>query len=232
MVEKYKLIQRIENVAPPETAEPWDLSGWLIEYSNRTVKKAMLCLTVTEDILHQAQENNCDIIIAHHPLFTVPLNFNRGIDIYCAHTNLDKASIGTTETLIQTLDLTPNHEIQHDFLRFCDKTMTLQNLIEKLKTISSNIRYTNPQELSTVKRIAFCAGSGAEFWHDAFLTNADVLVTGDLKFHAALDSKIAIIDIGHFESEILVLKALAKLLQDETEICIAKEKSPIKQINS
>lgn len=170
------------------------------------------------------------MIISHHPLFTVPLEFNRGIDIYCAHTNLDKAACGTTETLIKQLDFTVNRTIEHDFLHFCDLNMPFNELLERLKQVSKNIRFANIPD--TVGRVAFCGGSGADFWHDAQEGGADVLVTGDLKFHTALDSKISIIDIGHFESEISVLAELARLLGNKVEIITAKEKSPIIQINS
>ncbi|MCM1009346.1 MAG: Nif3-like dinuclear metal center hexameric protein [Fusobacterium sp.] len=230
MVNKYELTQIIEQVAPPESAEPWDLSGWIIETERTDVNKVMLCLTVTGDILQQAEEYGCDMIISHHPLFIVPLDFNRGIDIYCAHTNLDKAPCGTTETLIKQLGFTVNRATEHDFLRFCELNMPFDELLEKLKQVSTNIRIAKPAK--TVGRAAFCGGSGADFWHDAYLNGADVLITGDLKFHTALDSKISIIDIGHFESEVGVLAELSRLLSPKVEIIKAKEKSPIEQINS
>lgn len=42
-------------------------------------------------------------------------------------------------------------------------------------------------------------GSGAEFIQEAFEYGADALVTGDFKFHTALDSPIILFDLGHFE---------------------------------
>ena len=232
MVNKYELTKIIEKSAPPESAEPWDLSGWIIETPNQDVKKVMLCLTVTEDILNQAQAQSCDMIISHHPLFTVPINFHRGIDIYCAHTNLDKAPCGTTEALINQLGFPVKRGLEHEFLRFCDCPISFDKLLESLKTISKNIRYTNPKNLTNINRIAFCAGSGTDFRHDALEYGAEVLITGDLKFHTALDSEIAIIDIGHFESEIPVLDELARLLNEKVPVIKAQEKSPIIQINS
>ncbi len=232
MVNKCELIKIIERVAPPDTAEPWDLSGCIVEYTDKEIKKVMLALTVTKEVLKQAQVSGCDMIISHHPLFTVPLEFNQGIEIYCAHTNLDKAACGTTQRLIKTLEFENSDAYGHDFLRFVDCEIKFDELIERLKKVSTNIRLTNPLGLTNLKRIAFCAGSGTEFWHDAKELGAEVLVTGDLKFHTALDSEISIIDIGHFESEILVLDELARLLGDKVEVIKAYETSPIKQINS
>ncbi|HIS37604.1 TPA: Nif3-like dinuclear metal center hexameric protein, partial [Candidatus Scatousia excrementigallinarum] len=74
-------------------------------------------------------------------------------------------------------------------------------------------------------KIAFCAGSGSDFIHEAAEHNADALVTGDVKFHTALESPIVLFDIGHFESEILVLDIFKSLLQN-VETIKANEKNP------
>ena len=72
---KYEIIKKIENFAPLETQEKWDCSGWLVETPQTEIKKIMLCLTVTKDVVRQAKEQNCDMIISHHPLFYVPLQW-------------------------------------------------------------------------------------------------------------------------------------------------------------
>ena len=61
---KYEITKRIEKFAPPELAEKWDCSGWLVETENQDIKKIMLCLTVTDDVVRQAREQNCDMIIS------------------------------------------------------------------------------------------------------------------------------------------------------------------------
>ena len=97
---KYEIVRKIEEFAPLETQEKWDASGWIVELANNEVNKIMFALTITDKVFEQAVTQNCDMIISHHPLFTVPIAFNKGIEIYSAHTNLDKAPNGTTETLV------------------------------------------------------------------------------------------------------------------------------------
>ena len=241
---KYKIITRIEQFAPLETQEKWDCSGWLVETENQDIEKIMLCLTVTDDIVRQAREQNCDMIISHHPLFMVPFDFcpimvsdmgegfnpQKPLDIYCAHTNLDRAQGGTTDTLIKTLGL--NQFIVTNsgegFTRYINYETSLQDFVERLKTISPHLRYVNNKGATELKRIAFCAGSGTEFIQEAFENGADALVTGDLKFHTALDSPIVVFDIGHFESEILVLPVFEQIIGDSVEFVYAKETSPFK----
>ncbi len=226
---KYKIITRIEQFAPLETQEKWDCSGWLVDTKNQDIEKIMLCLTVTDDIVRQAREQNCDMIISHHPLFTVPLLY-KNIDIYCAHTNLDRAQGGTTDTLIKTLGLDQFIVANsgEGFTRYINYGTSLQDFVERLKTISPHLRYVNNKDVTELKRIAFCAGSGTEFIQEAFENGADALVSGDLKFHTALDSPIVVFDIGHFESEILVLPVFEQIIGDSVKFVYAKETSPFR----
>ena len=228
---KYEITKRIENVAPTETQEDWDCSGWAVNvegYDN--IDKAMLCLTVTNDVVRQAKEQNCDLIISHHPCFYIPLDWS-GINIYCAHTNMDKAKGGTTDTIIGELGLS-NYKInvEHDFLRMIKYRTTVDVFSKLLKQISPNARLINNNNVTELNKIAFCAGSGSEFLNEAKELGADCLVTGDLKFHTAIESPIIVYDIGHFESEILVLPVFEKIIGKDVKIVYADEHSPFNLI--
>lgn len=228
---KYEIIKKIEDFAPPETQEKWDCSGWLVETNKSDVSRVMLCLTVTENVVKQAVAQNCDMIISHHPLFFIPFKFfqRKGlIDIYCAHTNMDRTAGGTTDTLIKALGFNVGEAV--DFVRYVSTEISLQKLLGCLSKISPNLRYTNPNSATFFKKIAFCAGSGSEFINEAYENGADAFVTGDLKFHTALDSPITVFDVGHFESEILILDVFSELLGGNIEIVRALECSPFKTI--
>ena len=233
---KYEIIKRIEKFAPCESAETWDCSGFIAETGRQEVSKIMLCLTPTEEVITQAIAQNCDMIISHHPMFYVDFSstlitdeYTPRIDMYCAHTNMDKADGGTTDTLIKVLGL-ENYKktVEHDFLRMIELPAPEQTEIfaGRLKTVSPDLRYVNNKNTKTVSKIMFCAGSGADFIEEAQKLGGDCLVTGDLKFHTALDSGIVVFDIGHFESEILILPVFASIIGKGVEIVFAKEKSP------
>ena len=214
---KYEIVQKIEEFAPLETQEKWDASGWIVDKTSTEITKIMFALTVTESVVTQARQQCCDMIISHHPLFYVPFEF-QDIDMYCAHTNLDKAKGGTTDLILKELGLKGEGD---EFVRkvYLDKPMQVNKLKAMLQKLSPKLRMVNNCNVSEVKTIGFCAGSGSEFIGDT-----DAFVTGDVKFHTALEAKSVIFDIGHFESEIFA----PKLLQ---EICgvggiIADEKSP------
>ena len=229
-MDKNYLTEKIENFAPLSLAEEWDASGWIVDVPEKQqVQKVMICLTVTDDVVLQAKNQNCDMIVSHHPLFCVPFEY-KDINIYCAHTNLDRAQGGTTDELIKILGLNNNVIISDDFVRYVDGQFDVSAFTEKLCRISKNVRVVNNKNVERINKIAFCSGSGSEFIQEAVKNGADAFVTGDIKFHTAVESQIVLFDIGHFESEIPVLGVLAKLLFSEVRTVFANEKSPFKSV--
>lgn len=232
VMEIKKITDLIENLAPINTQEEWDNSGYQINFGKKDIKKILLCLSVTEKIVNQAAAKNCDLIIAHHPLFFIPFEFNKNIPIYSAHTNLDKADGGTTDTLINALGFVSTKiKKKGDFLRIIEfeRSISVDNFAKNLKDKLNieNIRIVNNSNKKNIKKITFCAGSGADFINIAEELCADAFVTGDVKYHTGLESNVIIFDIGHFESEHPVLKTLEKIITKHgVETIIADEKSP------
>lgn len=217
---KYEIVRKIEEFAPLETQEKWDASGWIVELANNEVNKIMFALTITDKVFEQAVTQNCDMIISHHPLFFVPLEY-RKINMYCAHTNLDRAEGGTTDLIIKKLGFKKSYN--DDFVRVVEleKPISVEELKNKLLKISPKLRYVNNYDTQEVQTIGFCAGSGSEF-----IGQTDAFVTGDLKFHTALDARKVVFDIGHFESEIFAPKLLHEITEVGEKGVIANEKSP------
>lgn len=68
-----------------------------------------------------------------------------------------------------------------------------------------------------INKVAVCGGSGATLINKAISAGADVLITGDVKYHEAQDAfaaGIAIIDAGHFATEIAVVEYLRQYLTE------------------
>lgn len=220
---KYDIVRKIEEFAPLETQEKWDSSGWIVDREGKDVNKILFALTITPKIVEQAIKNGCDMIISHHPLFYLPLEYSK-INMYCAHTNFDKAIGGTTDLLLDALHMkrTPFGE----FVRIVEfeNELSAEELKKELLKVSPKLRYVNNNNIQKIKTVGFCAGSGSEFIDE---TPCDAFVTGDLKFHTAIEADKVIFDIGHFESEIFAVKALREITGlSEKEGIIADEKSP------
>lgn len=221
---KYEIIKKIENFAPLDTQEKWDTSGWIVETAKEEVNKILFALTITPNTYSQAIKNDCDMIISHHPLFYVPIEYKK-INIYCAHTNFDKADGGTTDILLKKLHL--QGKKYNDFVRIVnlENEMSVEFLKLKLLPIAPHLRIVNNNEKRTIKTIGICAGSGSEFINE---TPCDAYITGDLKYHTAIETNKIVYDIGHFESEILSVPFLKELTEVNEKGIIADEESPFK----
>lgn len=124
----------MENIAPSFLAEKWDNVGLQIGGYDKEIKRIMVCLEVTNEIIDEAISKNVDLIICHHPLIFKPLKaiqiddvigkmvfrlIQNNIDLYCAHTNLDIAQGGTNDVLAKILNLTdikPLVSIEQDII--------------------------------------------------------------------------------------------------------------------
>jgi dinuclear metal center YbgI/SA1388 family protein len=65
-------------------------------------------------------------------------------------------------------------------------------------------------------KVALCGGSGASLVREAARQGADLLVTGDVKYHEALDAQalgLALMDAGHFATERLMIAGLTEQLR-------------------
>jgi putative NIF3 family GTP cyclohydrolase 1 type 2 len=56
---------------------------------------------------------------------------------------------------------------------------------------------------STIQRVALCGGAGSFLISSALRFGADIYITADMKYHEFFEGteKMAIADIGHYESE-------------------------------
>jgi len=111
---------------------------------------------------------------------------------------------------------------------FKDFVETIYELLA-LKVIKHNAQNTQFE----FSKFAVVTGSGSSLWKKCKSAGVDVLVTGDMKHHDALDARaegIVIVDCGHFESERIYMEYLAKLVKDKFDIdtTILKETPSIK----
>jgi dinuclear metal center YbgI/SA1388 family protein len=66
-----------------------------------------------------------------------------------------------------------------------------------------------------IENVAVCGGAGAALWPEARAAGAQVLVTGDVKYHTALEAKAAgccLLDVGHAASEKVAVELIHQVL--------------------
>jgi hypothetical protein len=94
--------------------------------------------------------------------------------------------------------------------------LTLAEYAGQLKSVLSApaLRYVG-DPAAVISKVALCSGSGASLLHDAARSGADVLVTGDIKYHEARDAEdlgLTLIDAGHFPTEIIMVQEMTERL--------------------
>ena len=62
------VIHALEKFAPLPLQESYDNAGLQVGLTETESSGALLCLDVTEEVIEEAIELGCNIIVAHHPL--------------------------------------------------------------------------------------------------------------------------------------------------------------------
>lgn len=99
--------------------------------------------------------------------------------------------------------------------RLSESVMLADYTVQIRKVLSApGLRYVG-DPAAMISKVALCSGSGASLLREAARAGADVLVTGDVKYHDARDAQdlgIALIDAGHFSTEIIMVEEMVERL--------------------
>ncbi len=95
------------------------------------------------------------------------------------------------------------------------KPVLMASLIPIIKKYfgNQNIQFIGKAN-QKISSVGFCNGSGASLLSDIIRKKIDLFITGDVKYHSAIDalrSGVNVVDVGHFESEIASADLLKKL---------------------
>lgn len=76
------------------------------------------------------------------------------------------------------------------------------------------VRYTNPVK-DKIQTVAVCGGSGSFLIKDAIAAEADIFITGEIKYHEFFlaEERLILADIGHFESEQFVKELFEEVIK-------------------
>jgi dinuclear metal center YbgI/SA1388 family protein len=153
-----EIIKIIEDFAPLSYQESYDNSGLIIGNPNNEVAEILICLDCVESVLDEAIENNCNLIIAHHPIIFSGLKKLNGstyterviikaiknnIAIYAVHTNLDNSHNGVSYKIADKLGL-----------KNCQILQPKKNLFNKV------VAFCPANNVEQVRQAMFDAGAG------------------------------------------------------------------------
>jgi dinuclear metal center YbgI/SA1388 family protein len=207
------LLGTFESLWPLAGAEEWDRPGLTTGNSNQSISKALLSVDVTIEVLSEAKQLDCELVISHHPLLLKGVNslsedqlkgelvsfaVKNSIAVYSAHTNADIVVDGVSDILAQELGLANTKPliatgdgIGHGRI---GKLKSPQSLSDYAKFVSSRLPDTSaPVRVAgdlnkIIETVAVVGGAGDSFIPAAAQSGADLLITSDLRHHVVLDA--------------------------------------------
>ncbi len=115
-----ELMEMLEEAAPFSLQESYDNSGLQVGSPSASINSGLVCLDITPEVIAEAREKSCDLVISHHPLIFKGLKKITGqhfteeviieaikhdIAIVSVHTNLDNMLTGVNQMLCKKLGM-------------------------------------------------------------------------------------------------------------------------------
>lgn len=238
-----EVIGFLETFAPPELGEEWDNVGLLIGRTTATVDKAMTCLTLTPDVAKEAIDSGVQLIVSHHPILfraakkitdatsegrmLLQLIENK-VAVFSPHTCFDSAALGVNQQLAESFGLSEIRPLRpHSDLSLVGSgrmgrlpvAITMDKFLARVKdAVSATYVEFSAEPLAVVSTVAVACGAAGEFLSDAIKLGCDTFVTGEVRFHSALEaraSSVNLVVLGHYCSERPAVEMLAEVLGKE-----------------
>ncbi|MCH2234136.1 MAG: Nif3-like dinuclear metal center hexameric protein [Crocinitomicaceae bacterium] len=203
----------LESLAPLSSQEGYDNSGMIVGDKEKELTKALISLDCTEEIIEEAIQNGCNLIIAHHPIVfkglksftgknyverTVISAIKNDIAIYAIHTNLDNYRGGVNKKISDKLGiknpkvLSPSKDTLSKISVFCPVANT--------NDVKNAMFQAGAGNIGEYSHCSFSAGGEGTFMASE---NANPYVGNKNEVHKEEEVKIEVIASNHKLSKIL-----------------------------
>jgi dinuclear metal center YbgI/SA1388 family protein len=192
-----ELLSAIEVFAAPELQEEYDNAGLITGKRDWNCTGALCTLDVTVDVVKEAVQKRCNLIVAHHPIVFKGLKKINGnnyveqvmieaikndVAIYAAHTNLDNVVLGVNNTIANKIGL---------------KNTSI--LLPKGKMLRRLITFAPMDKAEDVRKAVFAAGAGHIGNYSECSFNSEG--TGTFKAEEGADPYVGEVGQQHQEKE-------------------------------
>ena len=237
------IIRYLEVLSPVGYAADWDNVGLLLGREEKEVRKVMVAVDATEEVIDHAITWGADMLITHHPLIFKPLKricaddfigkrvlnlLQEDICYYAMHTNFDvmgmadaaadKIQLRDRQVLEVTYEDAVNKEGYGRYGRL-PKSMTLEECARFIKEafeIEGVLVYGELHK--NVEIAAISPGSVKSVVEDAVAAGVDVLISGDFDHHTGIDlvaRGVTVIDAGHYGLEKIFVPYMKEYLSKQ-----------------
>lgn len=220
------VVEYLLNNYPLEYASDFDSGklGLVLGSKNIELTNVLLTLDLNSDVVDDAINKNCNLIIAHHPYFFHPIskiNYDseqgltikkmmmNNISLYCMHTNFDVLDGGVNDTLTRILELDDVKIInsivgKDNFLRYGNlkEKMPLSQLINYVeeKFNLPVIRYVGRLD-KIINTVGIVGGGGGSERDTLIASNyCDCYISGEFRLSSGQIAKsvgLTLIEVNH-----------------------------------
>jgi len=231
----------LDEISPFELQESWDNSGLQIGDFEDEVSEIVVSMDIDFDFLSTLEPKT--LVVTHHPLIfkaiknidfsSYPSNLikefiKKDISLISMHTNFDKTHLNS---FVAKEVLGFKEAICEEFICYLEVDMSFNDIVNLVK---KSFKLDIVKVLKTkerIRKVALTTGAGAPLIKDI---DADIFLTGDIKYHDAMEAKsigLGLIDIEHYSSERYFGNILAyELKKNQIEAIISSTKNPFKYI--
>jgi len=217
-----ELIEKLEELAPRSLACDWDNPGFLAGRGDKKIKKVLVALDATDRVVEQAVLEHADFISRR-----IVTLLQADISYFAMHTNFDAAPGCMADLAAKRLEIQEGQplEITGEVNGIpvgigkagrLAESVSLDTLAEQVKQVFELpfvLVYGEKAVGEKVSRVAVSPGAGGSMIRYALQQKAEVLVTGDIGHHDAIDAAaqgMAVIDAGHYGLEHIFVPFMAE----------------------
>lgn len=212
-----ELIEKLEELAPLSCACEWDNPGFLAGRGDKEIKKIMIALDATNEVVEEAVKMGADLLLTHHPLIFKALKrvndedfvgrrilklIQADICYVAMHTNFDIAPGCMADLAAKRLGLKAEGPLEVTGEKegipigvgkvgTLERAMTVRELADAVKErfgLPFVTVYGMEQVTGPVVRVAISPGAGGSMISHGIACGAQVLVTGDIGHHDGIDA--------------------------------------------
>jgi len=231
-----------EKLAPIQMKLDFDNVGLLVGDGSAEVRRVLVALDVTDDVIDEAIDLEAELIVAHHPIILEPLKrvtdgdrvgrkilklARHEIAAICMHTNLDAAAGGINDVLAERLGLSGTvvlwktgemNGVSYGLGRVgtLPHALSMADFMPEIKRAldTSGLRYHDAGR--PVHKVAVMGGSGGDALPMAVAAGCDTYVLGEAKYHAFVEARelgINLIEADHYCTENVISTPLQQVLR-------------------
>lgn len=236
-------------IVPRELGCSWDVDGLNVcPDPEREVKRVLVALDATAEVVNKAATDGYDLIFTHHPMLFGGLKnvvaddydgakviklCRAGVSAVSFHTRIDAAEGGVNDILAGLVGL-ENVEIAGDerIMRVgtLTKPMSAGEFAAKVKDVLGCPAVLCADAGVPVRRVALVGGSGKSELELALASGADTFLTGELKYSQYCDTdKLNLLVAGHFYTENPICERLGALV---AEVCPEAQTDIVKSFHA